>query len=253
MAYFIIDTSANQSYLPMYHQAVDWTEDPNSAAAFLVFGGDGAMLDAINRFHYLQKPFIGVNTGTRGYLMNNTTDPSDFRHYLVDVKLHRLWMLEAEVSSANETFTAYAFNDFWIERRGNQTLRMQITLDDILQPSVLIGDGILFCTPQGSTGYNLALRGKAVAPDVQVLQVTPISCVVEKSALGSIILSDRSIIEVTFMQIEKRPAQFICDGMDRGSEPVQHIRVRKSNATVQLGMVEEYSFPYKVLSWQLKF
>jgi len=251
--YFLIDGTEQHGYEYHFRTWVDWTEDPEQASAFLVFGGDGAMLNAINRFHALNKPFIGIHAGTRGYLMNNTDDPRAFYRHLDEVKIHRLWMLEGQIFTDHTQYNVFGFNDIWVERRTGQTLRMKMTVDGIKQPPVLVGDGILFCTPQGSTGYNLALRGKAVAPGVPVLQVTPMSCVVNKAPLGSIILSDQSIIEVQFLQKEKRPGGVIYDGFRREDEPVNRIVVRKSRHEVELGLVERYSFIHKVLSWQLNF
>ena len=37
---------------------------------FMVFGGDGFMLNTIKKFYRFKKPFYGVNCGSYGFLMN---------------------------------------------------------------------------------------------------------------------------------------------------------------------------------------
>ena len=37
------------------------------------------------------------------------------------------------------------------------------------------GDGILICTPAGSTAYNYSLGGVIVDPEVDMLQITPMA------------------------------------------------------------------------------
>jgi NAD+ kinase len=114
---------------------------------------------------------------------------------------------------------------------------------------MIIGDGMLFCTPQGSTGYNMALRGKIISPGVPVLQMTPISCVVNKTPLGSVILSDTCEVSVDFLQTDKRPGYLFFDGIQYDSEVVKNMTVRKSKRTIKIGLIERYSVRNKVTAW----
>ncbi len=253
MRYFVIDGTDDGDHGRGFRSVADTVEQPGLADALVVFGGDGAMLHAIQDYMDLDKPFIGINAGTRGYLMNNTPDPDVFYPCLPLVQLRAMWMLEGRARTANEEVHAYGFNDIWVERCTAQTLRMRLTVDGMPQPPLLIGDGILFSTPQGSTGYNLALRGKPICPSVPVIQVTPMSAVVDKSPIESLILSDRAVVTVDFEQIGKRPGRLFYDGIHRVREPVLSLTVQRSARAIRLGFVEDYSCINKVLPWQLHY
>jgi NAD+ kinase len=248
--YFLIDNTRAQGYREIYETHLDLVDNLEEADAILVIGGDGSMLHAIANYQPLNKPFIGIHGGTRGYLMNNVDTPEQFINCANDVAFETLWMLEADVTTVKSQTKVYAFNDIWVSRASPQTMRMEITIDGILQPAMLVGDGILFCTPQGSTGYNMALRGKIITPGVPVLQMTPMSCVVNKTTLDSVILSDDSVVAVDFLQTDKRPGYLYFDGIQYDSEVVKNITVRRSERTVSIGFVEKYSVRNKVTAWQ---
>ncbi len=221
------------------------------ADVIIPIGGDGAMLSAITQYRAHNKPFIGINAGTRGFLMNDLKDQKsvDLLQNL-DVEYQSLWLLEAEVNEGVEYI--YGFNDIWAERATGQTLRMRLSFDGKDKSSYIVGDGMLFSTPQGSTGYNLALTGKVIIPGVPVLQVTPIACIVNKAPLGSLILSDNSEIKINFEQISKRPARIFFDGMVFNQTNVSSIVVRRSTKTVTLGFVKHANFLSKMTSWQTR-
>lgn len=250
MRYFLLNNSKNKPTVEEYSQQLTLVSEAEQADAILVIGGDGSMLQGIALYQHLNIPFIGIHAGTRGYLMNNFETVRQFIQCIDDVEFEQLWILEAEAECNGTTATVFGFNDIWLARTSGQTLRMQVTIDGILQPSMIVGDGMLFSTPQGSTGYNLALRGKAISPGVPVLQMTPISCMVNKSPLGSVILSDRSIVSVELQQTEKRPGVLFHDGRQADLGPVTKITIRKGEQSVKLGFIEKYSFKNKVPSWQ---
>lgn len=253
MRYFVIDATDGRRHAERFERAVETVDDPCRADALAVFGGDGAMLRAIQDYMDCATDFIGINAGTRGYLMNNTPDPGGFAARLDEVRFRELWLLEGLARTAHEEVEVYGFNDIWVERCSAQTLRMRLTVEGKPQPPMLVGDGILFSTPQGSTGYNLALRGKPICPSVPVIQVTPMSCVIDKAPIESLILSDRAVIRVDLEQIAKRPGRLFYDGIHRIKEPVESLTVRRSDRTLRLGFVEEYSCINKVLPWQLRY
>lgn len=251
--HFVIDNSLAQTHEAAFAAHFTTVTTPEQADAIVVFGGDGSMLGAIKTYYALGKPFIGINAGTRGHLMNDVLDPEKLYQRWCEVTFENLWLLTADVVTTHNTFTLYGFNDIWVERLTGQILRMQLTIDGEKQPPMLVGDGILFSTPQGSTGYTSALGGKAISPGVPVLQVVPMACVIEKTPVSSLILPDHSSVHVDFLQTEKRPGVVYYDGVKVSDEVVQQIRVKKSERVVRLGFIPEYAFIRKVMSWQLQY
>jgi NAD+ kinase len=249
MKYFLINNTSRKTYNELYGAHLQLTDKVEDADAILVIGGDGSLLHAIAKYQELDKPFIGIHGGTRGYLMNNVETPEQFINCINDVEYESLWMLDADITTLKSTTKVHAFNDIWVNRATPQTLRMEISIDGVIQPAMIIGDGMLFCTPQGSTGYNMALRGKIISPGVPVLQMTPISCVVNKTPLGSVILSDTCEVSVDFLQTDKRPGYLFFDGIQYDSEVVKNMTVRKSKRTIKIGLIERYSVRNKVTAW----
>lgn len=250
MRYFLHNNTKTDPSKREYIKDLTLVPDVTDADVILVVGGDGTMLHAIAVYQHLNIPFLGIHAGTRGYLMNNFESAQQFIQCREDVEFEQLWLLEADVVGEDKREVVYGFNDIWVSRSSGQTLRMQVTIDSIEQTTMIVGDGILFCTPQGSTGYNLALRGKAISPGVPVLQMTPISCMVNKSPLGSVILSDTSVVNVEFQQTDKRPGNLFYDGRQLDLGPIKKISVKKSDRSVRIGFIEQYSFKNKVPSWQ---
>ena len=70
--------------------------------------------------------------------------------------------------------TEYSLNDIIISRSGFCSLiAVNVYLNGMLIDS-FSGDGVLVCTPTGSTGYNLSAGGPVIAPETQMFTITPI-------------------------------------------------------------------------------
>lgn len=257
MNYYIVagSTEYNQSIditcptLQGEHRCVD---DVADADIIVPVGGDGTMLHTIWKYGELKKPFVGINAGTRGFLLN-TLNADENMSDLVSEPLNYidLWLIEGKGVSESGDFQVFGFNDIWVERFGGQTLRMYLNIDNRPRTDMIVGDGMLFSTPQGSTGYNLALRGKPILPEVPVLQVTPIAAVMNKNPMRSIILSDNSKISLSFDQIDKRPSRVFVDGKLQEISGLSELHVRKSNKKVTLGFRKDKDIVSKMSAWQI--
>ena len=75
MKYFLINNTKRKTYDELYATHLNLVDAVEEADAILVIGGDGSLLHAIAKYRELDKPFIGVHGGTRGYLMNNVETP----------------------------------------------------------------------------------------------------------------------------------------------------------------------------------
>lgn len=234
-------------------RSVTCVDSPKQADVIVPVGGDGTMLHAIRAHYELNKPFVGINAGTRGFLMNNLSDGETVVNLLEEeIRYQTLWMIEARIETESGTETIYGFNDIWVERTEGQTLRMFLQIDDKPPSAMIVGDGMLFCTPQGSTGYNLALRGKVILPGVPVLQVTPMAAVLNKSPLGSIILSENSRITLTFDKLSTRPGRIMMDGIVCGIKDFKKLIISKSALTIELGFKKDADFISKMGAWQIR-
>lgn len=220
---------------------------PELADIVIVYGGDGTMLRAIREYRHQNNHFVGVHGGTVGFLMNETADQvvqTDAFYF------DELWMVEGEIVTEEGVQTVYGFNDIWIERSTERVLKIRLFIDGREVPQLILADGVVVSTPQGSTGYNRAARGKVILPGVPVLQLTPIAAMVNKTPLGSLILSEDTEIVLQLEEQEKRPARIMADNRMYDLHLWKELRIRKSNERVNLGFTRPNVFLERIFGAQ---
>ena len=144
----------------------------------MVLGGDGTLLSAARVFAKTGTPILSVNLGSLGFLTevrladlystlegwcNNcfTTDSRSMLH-------SELWR-DGDLFSEHEALNDVVVAKGAIARMGD----FRITLDGQLA-AAFRADGVIVCTPTGSTAYSLAANGPILVPDVDALIVSPV-------------------------------------------------------------------------------
>jgi NAD+ kinase len=143
----------------------------------MVFGGDGTMLRVAREAAGCRTPLIGINAGALGFL-------TDVQAHQLALALKQIWagetllesrsLIEATVPLDDQPVRETALNDFVISRGAAPRL---IDLDVTVDGQSLTRyrcDGLIVCTPTGSTAYSLSAGGAVVSPTSQVLTLTPI-------------------------------------------------------------------------------
>lgn len=209
----------------------------------LVFGGDGTMLGAARSVAGLPTPILGVNIGGLGFL---TAVPGK---EIADV-LPKLWkgnftleersLIEAGGKVAGDSLYQLALNDFVLSRGATSRLiELQVEVNG--EPLTNYrADGLIVCSPTGSTAYSLAAGGAIVSPTAPVLTLTPICP--HTLSNRSVIVSIDSVIKVTVLS-HKLEIFLTADGQVQlplfaGNE----IEIRKSPRTVRLVRLPHSSF-----------
>lgn len=243
-------TALRDDVIEALRSGFELADSPGSGDFVLVYGGDGAMLRAIQRYRHENNRFVGVNGGTVGFLMNDTVEQVlQAEHLFFDA----LWMVEGEIVTDSGALSIYGFNDVWIERSTERVLKIRMAIDGRDAPHVIFADGLIASTPQGSTGYSHAARGKVIMPGVPVLQITPIAATVNKIPLGSIILSEASEVVLRLEENDRRPARILADNQKFDVGVWRELRIRKSRQVVNLGFARENVFMERVFGAQYFF
>lgn len=227
--------------------AVQLVGTPHEADFVLVYGGDGTMLRAIREYRHENNAFVGIHGGTVGFLMNESANTVLNANTLY---FNELWMIQGTIVSDAGEQTFYGFNDIWIERSTERVLKIRMRIDGREVPQIVLADGIVASTPQGSTGYSRAARGKVIMPGVPVMQLTPIAAMVDKTPLGSLILSEDSEVVLALEEQEKRPARIMADNRMYELPSWKELRLKKSNQWVKLGFARENVFLERIFSAQ---
>ena len=181
--------------------------------AIVVIGGDGFMLKTLKKYYKYNKPFYGMNKGTFGFLMNKFKTKNILRS-ISKAKLVSVSALQMHsISKNNIKRSAIAINEVSLLRQSRQAASLQITNTKKVLIKKLICDGVLVCTPAGSTAYNLSVHGPILSLNSRKIAVTPISPFRPRRWKGKII-SASSSIRINNLNIQKRPVSVVADNVE---------------------------------------
>jgi NAD+ kinase len=156
---------------------------PNAASLthevdlLMVFGGDGTMLRVAREIAGSLTPVIGINVGALGFL-------TDVQAHQIPLALKQIWagetilesrsLIEATGKNGLSGQSEIALNDFVISRgAAPRLINLEVTVDDDTLTRYRC-DGLIVCTPTGSTAYSLSAGGAVVSPTADVFTLTPI-------------------------------------------------------------------------------
>lgn len=133
----------------------------------VVLGGDGTILKALRHYAGKNVPVFAVNFGEVGFLA--TLEPEELdefgfeRAFAREFEVLRLPAIVFEATGA----VHHAINDISFHRKvGGRVAQLAYGVEGEEVGSVRC-DGLVVCTPAGSTGYNLANGGPVLAWGVE--------------------------------------------------------------------------------------
>ena len=133
-----------------------------------------------------------------------------------------------------------ALNEIGISKNILGVVRFDVLVDGKIINSYT-ADGILVCTPTGSTAYNLSCGGPIVDPTAKILTLTPIAphTVINRS----IVLSDDSTVEIRITEIRDSTTSFVLyDGHPIEVFNGDVIKIKKSDKLTKIIKLEDASF-----------
>ncbi len=144
----------------------------------MVLGGDGTFLTVAGMYGPAEIPLLGVNLGHLGFLTEvEMGDLESALEKLVqgDYQVEKRSMLSARVLRHGETVSqALVLNDVVIGKGPlARIIHLEVSVEGVSIGSYR-GDGLIVATPTGSTGYSLSAGGPIVAPNVDLIVITPI-------------------------------------------------------------------------------
>lgn len=197
----------------------------------LVIGGDGFMLHTIRRMWRDHVPFLGLNRGTKGFLLNDFDEATIAKQLLVCRELktytESLLFVEAETVTGEHT-SMLAFNDAWVDRLSGQTIWTKVIMNDEVKFDPIMSDVMLVSTSAGSTGYAYRMGGARLIPGTRMLQLVG-SCVCSHHWKNEPLLIDTRI-RFEAVNKQKRPMRGFCDGVPLGELNSMSIRTSETAA-----------------------
>jgi len=228
---------------------------PQQVDLIIVFGGDGTLLSVARLEHIDMVPVLAVNLGSLGFLTEIGADEitAVLKKVLEsDYVLDKRMMLEVTlVKNGDEQGPTFqALNDVVVNKGA---LARMMDLDTYVNDNYLNrfkADGLIICTPTGSTGYSLSAGGPIVYPSLHLFSITPICP--HTLTNRPLIISDESIIRIELMS-ESEDVFLTVDGQV-GVRIKRHDRVivRKSEKTLSLVKSPFRSY-FEILKKKLKW
>ena len=223
LAFAADGTKAAQSALRSLKSAYGGGVPERNADVIVALGGDGFMLQTLQRTVDLGVPVYGMNRGSIGFLMNG---------YRATGLLKRLDAAEEEVINPLEMtarcvdgteHTALAINEVSLLRSGGQAARLRISIDGRRRLGELVCDGAMVATPAGSTAYNYSAHGPILPIGANVLALTPIAAFRPRRWRGAL-LPDTARLKFEVLDARKRPVMAEAGG--RSVPDVASVKVR---------------------------
>lgn len=231
-----------------YNRNVTSIDIPEGTQCILVIGGDGTILAAARMLVGNTIPLLGINLGTLGFLADvNLADLSKTLDLLLkdQYQVENRIMLTAEVyKQGGKAATYIALNDFNINRCGaSRVIGLKVGINGSTIDCYR-ADGVIVCTPTGSTGYNLSAGGPIINPTCKNFVITPI-CPHSLTA-RSIVLAKEDVVTVEVEQIRsniKEEAIISFDGREGLSiVPGDQVKIYKSQEVTPFIKATEVSF-----------
>ncbi len=224
----------------------DFPADPNCIVAV---GGDGFMLQTIREHWRKRLPFIGVNFGRIGFLLNEAAEATGPTGLNEEFRLHRLPLLYVEARRADGTSSRnLAFNDAWVERATTQSAWLEVKVNGVVRLPHLVADSALVATAAGSTAYARHMGASPLPANTPLLTLAA-GHVQEPDGWKPACLPIDSKIEIRSLGGSKRPITGVVDGVDLGE--VESMSVRTSRiAAVELGFMPGYDMAAKLARLQ---
>ena len=217
----------------------------------MVVGGDGTILRIAGQASLYNKPVLGVNCGTVGFMSELEPDEIEL---VRSVKSGNFThddrsMLDIQVfnSVGDEVYSTVALNEAVVTKGFfNRVIPLSVIVDgqEVFQFS---GDGVIVTTPTGSTAYSLAAGGPILAPSSDCLAVTPICP--HSLTIKSFVISAESI--VTVMPEYKGHQVFLSpDGDTYELRSGDRVVIQRSKRTFSLLRIKGQGF-YEIIRQKL--
>lgn len=172
---------------------------PKDTQCVIVVGGDGTLIAAARDTIELSLPILGINAGKLGFLTDVEPDMLDSAVQALvrdRYEIEERMMLSGRVIAADgrDKCKNTALNDVVINRKGSlRVIEYGVWVNDKFLSS-FSADGIIVCTPTGSTGYSLSAGGPIIEPMSHIICITPICP--HTLNTRSIVLSDEDSIRI---------------------------------------------------------
>lgn len=218
----------------------------------LAMGGDGTMLKAVRLLGGSDKPVLGVNLGSLGFLTSVTEERLEKALEVLrkgNYTVSKRTMIECRVSRGARRVGSYrALNDVVIGwGMSSRVITLELAVDREPVASYVC-DGLIVSTPTGSTGHSLSASGPILHPASPSFVVSLICP--HTLSNRPLVISDRSAVRVRVVRAQKKILLSVDGQEERWVGQGDRIEVRRSPRTARFIHLPGYSY-FSVLRQKL--
>lgn len=143
----------------------------------IVTGGDGTILRCSALASKFDKPILGINCGTLGFMASLESSDIEKLRLLTrgDYTVTGRMMLDVTVKHADgEIISAQALNDAVMIKGDDCKIADFEVMKSGSVVSSLRADGVIFSTATGATAYSLSAGGPIIEPDMECIEFSQI-------------------------------------------------------------------------------
>jgi NAD+ kinase len=188
-------------------------EELKDADLLICFGGDGTILHAAKDANAFHIPILGVNLGSVGFMAELEQGDLNLltRVAAGNYRIERRMMLDVKVCRGQKVlFQDTALNDAVVTKGAVARVIELAVFGDGGLISEFSGDGVIICTPTGSTAYSMSAGGPIAEPTSENLIVTPI-CAHALHARALVLDRDR-VVAAHIRRQSRKTAYLSVDG-----------------------------------------
>jgi NAD+ kinase len=209
--------------MPEDVEPVSEAELIDQADALISLGGDGTMLGALRLVAHRPVPILGVNLGSRGFLVE--VEPDE-----LDAALDRLHTGDFTIEEhgaavlADRGDESIAFNDIALASvPGQGAVQASLTMSGRASGRYRC-DALVIATPIGSTAYSYAAGGPVVSPMLDAVVISPVAPISGISRPA--VISAAEPIALALLEGSGQPALQVDGTIVRRMQPGEALEVR---------------------------
>lgn len=217
-------------------------EDGFSADIAISFGGDGTLLRTASRIGHKEIPILGINAGRLGFLTTTSNEDIDYvigSIHKGEYEIEKHNIIEAVTSGNVLKNYPFALNEIAVMKHDSSSMMtLEVTLNS-RDRIIYQADGLIVAAPSGSTGYSLSVGGPIIAPDANVLVLTPIAP--HSLSARPLVISDSTEIGI---KVHSRSGNYLIalDGRNESCDETTEITVRKADYKQLIIRRREHTF-----------
>lgn len=214
----------------------------------IVIGGDGTMLSAVRSHRQKNVPFIGINTGSLGFLP--TVGPNQLEA-LIEVlnkkqyTIQKYPLLKVKCTTVTgHVVENYAFNEILLKHVEPRLMEAKLYLNQ--KPfNYFTGDGLIVSTPIGATGYAIWAGGVATHSELPVFQITPLNPndnSINRPLKHSMVVPLNTHLNLQVVKARSRAVIVACDGIKVSNDYIQALDVNVAEESIKILRIGTFDY-----------